>query len=104
MYQNLHKVIFICLLSSSYLFRFIQRYYLQSKTNITARVTADAVSRLLECSFPGISSYIISSSGYNSSSASMVYFELDKLFETISDAHLLRFNHLFGLLDLDIEV
>ena len=26
------------------------------------------------------------------------------MFETISDAHLLRFNHLFGLLDLDIEV
>ena len=62
------------------------------------------MTSLLESSFPGITSYIISSSGYNSSSASRAYFELDQLFATISDAHSLRFGHVFGLLELDVEV
>ena len=94
----MHK---ICI---GYFFRFLQRYYLQSRKSISGRITAEAITVLLERSFPGISSYIIDSSGFNDSSASMVYFELDNLFATISDAYNLKFNHLFGLLDLDIEV
>ena len=85
-------------------FRFIQRYYLKTRQRITAAVTGDAISVLLESSFPGISSYIISSSGYNSCSASLAYFELDSLFSTIGDAHNLKFSHVFGLLELDVEV
>ena len=68
------------------------------------RVTAEAVSNVLEFSFPGITSYIRNSSGSNSCVMANAYFPADKLFESLSEAHSLNFERVFDLLRSDIEV
>ena len=68
------------------------------------RISAESVANVLEVSFPGITSYIRNSSGSNGCLMINAEFPIEKFFEALTEAHALRFEHVFDLLRLDVEV
>ena len=68
------------------------------------RVRAEDVANVLEVSFPGITSYIRNSSGSNGCLMVNAEFPVERFFESLSEAHALRFERVFDLLRLDVEV
>lgn len=66
-------------------------------------ISGDNAASALEESFPGITSFVLNSSGANSCSAVRAEFPIETFFSYLQEACALDFNRCFGLLDLDIE-
>ena len=62
------------------------------------------VATVAEKSFPGINSFLLDQCPPDTADASNEFFPAESLFEMVSEAVALDFNHCCGLLDLDVEI